>query len=398
MKIHNILILLLLSLQFRLSGQKKGCTDPGANNFDTAAKMNDGSCQYNPAQATLKTVCSRLADEITETSGLIYFGGNFWTINDSGNPAILYMFDSLTGKILHRTYISNQINNDWEELTQDETHIYIGDFGNNRGSRTDLNILKIAKKDMNLNGESDTVTAEVIRFVMKDQTNFNNTGQNHDYDMEAFCVMGDSLHLFSKNWVDGKSRHYVCPAQPGNWELLPAETLDVNGQITGACYRNGVVILTGYNKGGMGSFLYLMWDFRNYRLMNGNRRRIDCGNALIPGQNEAVCFNGNTMYMSSEKQISNAALYRLYTGHWTSIPVHTGKVQQNIRIRTQSGKMYLTHDGTLNGKNIQMYDFAGRLVRTYTVHGVEEVYELSGLSQGKYIISTGNDLLAEVML
>jgi hypothetical protein len=37
-------------------------------------------------------------------------------------------------------------NNDWEELTQDKTHFYLGDFGNNAsGNRTDLTIYKIAK-------------------------------------------------------------------------------------------------------------------------------------------------------------------------------------------------------------------------------------------------------------
>ena len=42
--------------------------------------------------------------------------------------------------------VNKEENVDWEDITQDETHIYIADFGNNNGNRTDLKIYKILKQ------------------------------------------------------------------------------------------------------------------------------------------------------------------------------------------------------------------------------------------------------------
>ena len=403
MKHLSVLLSLACLYANGLNAQVYGCTDSLANNYNPAATLNNGSCTYDNTSVTMKPVCAKLNDSIMETSGLIHFNGNFWTLNDSNNPPVLYQFDSLSGNISHQTYIKNEVNNDWEELTQDSLFIYIGEFGNNRGSRKDLKILKIRKKDMNLAVFYDTVTAESIFFDMQDQLNFNNTGQNHDYDMEAFCVIGDSLHLFSKNWVDNKSRHYICPKTAGTYSLMPAETLDVNGQVTGACYRNGVLVLTGYNKGGQGSFFYLLWDSKDNRFMQGNRRRIDCGTFIQPGQNEAVCFAGRSLYMSSEKQFSNAALYRVYTGLWTG-PAYSTRIRtlpksmQNIKIFAAHGQLHIEHNGSLQQKVVEIYDYSGRKIHSITLRQNHESIDINNWAQGIYILRTSAYVLAELEL
>ncbi|TDO71526.1 hypothetical protein EV143_108181 [Flavobacterium chryseum] len=124
--------------------QLKGCNDSLSKNYNATATLNDGSCIYESFK--IKPDYSIiLSDSIKETSGLISFDGLFWTHNDDHDKTI-YGLDSL-GKIRKKIILENVINHDWEEISQDSSYLYIGDFGNNfSGSRANLQILKIEKK------------------------------------------------------------------------------------------------------------------------------------------------------------------------------------------------------------------------------------------------------------
>ena len=190
-------------------GQISGCTDPLSKNYNPAATINDGSCQYNSLK--LKPEYSiRLSDSIKETSGLIAFDGLLWSHNDD-HDTTLYGLDSL-GKIRKKVMLKT-INHDWEEISQDSTHLYIGDFGNNfRGNRTDLHLLKIEKKSF-LEGNP---VIDTISFSYSDQTDFTvQKGNTTNFDCEAFIVTRDSIYLFSKQWTSSKTSIYVLPNQPG---------------------------------------------------------------------------------------------------------------------------------------------------------------------------------------
>ena len=81
-----------------------------------------------------------LPGSLNESSGAIFFNNRLITHNDSGGEAKLYELDTISGIIEREVTILNATNVDWEDITQDETSIYIGDFGNNNGNRTDLKI------------------------------------------------------------------------------------------------------------------------------------------------------------------------------------------------------------------------------------------------------------------
>lgn len=83
-----------------------------------------------------------LSDSINENSGLDFFQDRLFTINDSGNTADIFAINKETGKIKN-VFRTNLNNKDWEAITSDSTALYIGDFGNNVGSRKDLLIYKI---------------------------------------------------------------------------------------------------------------------------------------------------------------------------------------------------------------------------------------------------------------
>lgn len=262
-----LLFILTTSLSY---AQISGCTDPLAKNYNPAATLNDGSCQYKSLK--IKPEYSiRLSDSLKETSGLIAFNGLLWSHNDD-HDTTLYGLDSL-GKI-RKKVILNTVNHDWEEISQDDTHLYVGDFGNNfKGNRIDLHILKIEKKSLfNENPIIDTIS-----FSYSDQTDFTaQKGNTTNFDCEAFIATRDSIYLFSKQWTSSKTSIYVLPNQPGKQIAQYKETLNTEGLVTGATYLESKkrIVLCGYSKTGK-TFLYLLYDFKNHDFLSGNKRKID---------------------------------------------------------------------------------------------------------------------------
>lgn len=260
-----------LTITTAVNAQISGCTDPKAKNYNSDATINDGSCSYKNLK--LKPEYSiRLSDSIKETSGLIVFENLLWTHNDDHDQTI-YGLDSL-GKIKRKIVLNDIVNNDWEEIAQDRSHIYIGDFGNNySGNRSDLKIFKIEKKSF----LEEKPKIEIITFSYADQKDFSTTKPNKtNFDCEAFIIIKDSIYLFTKQWKSSKTSIYILPNQAGNQSARLKSTLDTKGLVTGATFLEdkNLITLCGYTKLGK-PFLYLLYDFKNDDFLAGNKRRID---------------------------------------------------------------------------------------------------------------------------
>lgn len=264
---------LLFFLLFFTSAHSQipSCNDPQAENYSSSSLQNNGSCNYKKLK--IRPIYSHhLSDSIRETSGLIAFQNLLWTHNDDHDTAI-YGLDTL-GKIKKKIILPETINHDWEEISQDSTHLYIGDFGNNySGNRTDLKILKIEKKSF----LEENPKIETILYSYSDQTDFSPSKPNKThFDCEAFIVSKDSIYMFTKQWKSSKTNIYALSKQEGTQIAKLKATLDTKGLVTGATYLENkkLIILCGYTKVGK-PFLYLLYDFKDQDFLSGNKRRID---------------------------------------------------------------------------------------------------------------------------
>jgi len=267
--------------------------------------FNDISSNKSDIRKLKKLKCKNtfkpLPDSVSETSGLIFFNNLWWTINDSGGQPCLYSIDPKSGTVNNYITISNSTNVDWEEITQDSLSIYIGDFGNNNGNRKNLVIYKINKNHFS-NETNQMIPAEKIYFEYSDQLSFETRKFDNDYDCEAMVYFKDSLYLFSKNWINHKTRIYRLPKNPGKYKAELIDSIDTGFLITGATISSDYkhLLLIGYRKGIKinNSFLWHIREFNGTKFSNGDRKKYRL--KLKLSQTEAICFKVNEVYFTRE--------------------------------------------------------------------------------------------------
>lgn len=303
MKVPLLATVLLLSAHEADAQAVKGCTDRAARNYSAQATVNDGSCTYDPANVK-PDVGYRQPAVLTENSGLILWNGRLWQHNDGGGAPAIYAMDS-AGNIVRTVTVAGSSNIDWEDIAQDSTHIFIGDFGNNsNGARTDLTVYKVAKSDITASRGDTAVAAEAVRFRYPDQNDTPTplAPNTTDHDCEAMIAFGDSLYLFTKQWTGRQTVVYSVPKTAGQHMATKRSGLDVNGLVTGADIHpaHHTVALTGYTKT-LNRFAYLLYDFTGTDFFNGNKRRI---NLQGPGQTESVAFVGEGLLALGSEGVS----------------------------------------------------------------------------------------------
>ncbi|MFA8300728.1 MAG: T9SS type A sorting domain-containing protein [Hyphomicrobiales bacterium] len=259
----------------------------------------------------------KLAGEVEETSGIIFWRNSIWTHNDSYNAPVIYRLNTETGEVTQRVTVSNAKNIDWEEITQDDDYIYIGDFGNNDGNRKDLRILKIAKDQIPESGDVN-VEAEKIGFTYSGYTS-GADGKKHNWDCEAMMSKGEYLYLFSKNRGDERTYVYRLPKSGDDYILNKIAAFNVNGLITGADYSEDskVLVLSGYPKNYKAPFIWLFWEFDKDNFFGGKRMKINYPDKTAC-QVEGVCFSGkNQLFLSSEEnRYYNESLFTFDIEKW----------------------------------------------------------------------------------
>ena len=240
-----------------------------------------------------------LPKKLKETSGLIAWDGLLWTINDSGGKNEIYGFDPNSGAIKREIRVVNASNHDWEALAADEDHIYIGDFGNNKGNRNDLKIYMVPKDS--LNPGQTGVSAFTISFAYADQDHFAWLPRRHPFDCEAMISYHDSLYLFTKNWSSGMTKLYALPKQPGHYLIEPVDAFRARALVTDAAISpdENILVLTCYLQ--YNPSLWIFYDFQGRHFFSGKKVQVrypEYYNAQTEG---AGFWNADTLFVSAER-------------------------------------------------------------------------------------------------
>ncbi len=268
-----------------------------------------------PKTENVTLLSSKLPSVVEEQSGMVWYNNLIWVINDSGCLPELYAYDR-KGELKRRVKVADADNVDWEALAADENNFYIGDFGNNRGTRKDLKVLKISKSQID-NTALKNVKAEAINFKWSDQTDFSSRNCKHNYDCESLFAFDNKLYLFSKNWLNKKTRIYRLTTTAGNYVIKPLATVNTNFMVTGADVSSDgkVVALVGYKS--FKTYMYFFYDYKNFDFTKGRNKRV-CLKTLGAAQTEGVVFDkDDTLYISTESfKGQKPSLYQVY---WKSI-------------------------------------------------------------------------------
>ena len=321
-----------------------------------------------------------LNDVVSETSGLIFFDNRVVTHNDSEGMSALYEINPQDGEISRSVTILNAENVDWEDIAQDDDFIYIGDFGNNNGNRTNLRIYKLAKSDFISSGE---VNAEVINFSYKDQDDFTSAPNDSNYDAETLIAFGGDLYIFSKNWVDLKSNVYKVPIAPGTYEVDRVDVLDAQGLVTGGTFNalSNKVLLTGYS--GLNAFVIELSGFSGGKFSNGSMNKYNLSIPLTESfQVEGIAYrDGTNYYLSAEKNtLGNASLYSLTSN---TLGVEDVRLVQ-VQLYPNPGRESLMIDGTTDLTKIEIYDYLGKKV--FEASEMNNEVDISQLPSGVYVV------------
>lgn len=227
----------------------------------------------------------RLPQELREVSGLVVAGpDSLWWHNDGGNSSDLFLTDR-EGNIEKTVPLPTAINYDWEDLTYDDTgRLYVGDFGDNRYERTDLQVYRY-----------DLLTEEL------DSLQFSYPNDER-YNVEAFFWHRDSLHLFTKSSIRRAclaTYHFVVPATVGHHTAEFRDSLLLKKRVVTAAAvhpeTGQVALLAYYFKLRLGFLpysaanVYYLTDYPEGHFLRGKMqsRRISC---FVATQYESLDF------------------------------------------------------------------------------------------------------------
>ena len=240
---------------------------------------------------------AELSDSLQENSGLDLFQNRLLTFNDSGNSSEIFELNKNSGKIKN-SFKTNLKNTDWEAITNDSTNIYIGDFGNNAGTRKDLKIYKL-KFDRTTDSLNVT-SAQEISFYYPEQKNFSPKNLNNNFDGEAMIYLNGKLHLFTKEWASKKTTHYLIdPEISLNQAAEKIELYPTDYVVTDAAYFDKKLYLIGYTKT-TDVYLSIFDETKPGIFFEQKSRKFYLGSAFSIGQIEGIAVDKTGIFISGE--------------------------------------------------------------------------------------------------
>jgi hypothetical protein len=150
-------------------------------------------------------------------------------------------------------------------------------------------------------GQKLQVSADIINFSYKNQTVFNFRPFGTDFDCEALVENNNKLFVFTKNWINETTAVYEMPTIEGKYNLIPIDSFNVEGLVTGADISpdKSKLALAGYQNFKPVVRLFTKIDGNNF--FNGEKYFIGM-DSITGAQTEGICFLGNdTLLISCER-------------------------------------------------------------------------------------------------
>lgn len=240
----------------------------------------------------------RLPKDLKEISGWVFANDSTLIAhNDGGNDPKIFVLN-LDGSIRHKVSVTNAGNTDWEDIALDQKgNLYLGDFGNNNNTRTDLKILKVSLKKVL---DNEDVEAKFIEFSYPEQKDFPPKLAEKYFDCEAMSFYDDSLYLFTKcraEPFDGKCFVYTLPTKPGvhkakrKYSMILGKRDWFRDAATSAEIHNNKLYILTYNR-------VIIHSFEN------GKAKYESHQTLFPiTQKEAIAVHPNgKLYVADERQ------------------------------------------------------------------------------------------------
>ncbi|TDQ33249.1 NHL repeat-containing protein [Zeaxanthinibacter enoshimensis] len=240
-----------------------------------------------------------LPGKLDECSGIVPAGKDgIWVVEDHGNADNLYRVN-FRGELVKNFEVTNVDNEDWEDLTVDESgNLYIADTGNNGLDRQEFNIYKLPDPSVE---KGDKIPAETIKFRYPWDSTIK---EGYTHDSEALFYADRHLYVLTKNRMqpfDGKTYIYKIPSTPGRYtaELVGSLQLCEDRRVcvvTAASLSpdGSKLVLLGYGK------LWVLSDFTGDSFDEGAMDMIDLGAST---QLESLCFkDGKTLLLADEER------------------------------------------------------------------------------------------------
>lgn len=237
-----------------------------------------------------------LPKDCSGSSSLFFLDGRLWTCNDHG-PLRLYAIDTLSGRVDSVVDLGVRVY-DLEEVAQDDRYLFFGDVGDNKGTRDDLRILRLAKGDL----RRHRYRFDTIAFAYPAR----NAANRRDFDCEAFVAAGDSLYLFTKQWLSQGTVCYALPNRPGHHIARRRFSIASRGLVTAACLppqpRDPAacdLILLGYTLA-VRPFVIFVNGFSSAAAKTITARRLPLANAMGTQTEGIATLDGRRFFLTNE--------------------------------------------------------------------------------------------------
>lgn len=238
-----------------------------------------------------------LSDSLQESSGLTNLDGRLFSFNDSGNTSEIFEITPGSSYI-KKTFQTGLKNIDWEAITNDGENFYIGEFGNNLGTRKDLKIYQIPFRNDSLIVDS----IKTIPFFYPEQTDFTPKNINNNFDAEAMIFSDGNIHLFTKEWITKTVSHYVINKNlTENQPAKKLESFDTGFVVTDASVFENKLYVVGYTKNASVYLMIFEKDETGNLFFNKPLKKYSLGRAYNVGQIEGITATEKGIYISGER-------------------------------------------------------------------------------------------------